>query len=240
MSALEVTKSTAGGVMRTLGFSPSASAAAASAVGGIAASVAAQLVWTPVDVISQRLMVQGSVSERQASAYACSKHGHMSPTYKGGLDAFRCIVRTDGWRGLYRGFGLSIVTYAPSSALWWASYSLTQRIVWGSLGYRQDVAGECPLSMPSSSLVVGVQGLSAACAGGAAALVTTPLDTIKTRLQVENDQLTTRETVLRLVKEGGWRACYRGLGPRWAMMAMSAVTMITTYEFLKRSSKKSF
>ncbi|MCO5607555.1 hypothetical protein L7F22_061752 [Adiantum nelumboides] len=256
MSTLEVTKSIAGESALTLGFSASTAATSANAVGGLAASVAAQLVWTPVDVISQRLMVQGNQevkhilkteSERGGSSKCTdlrrpqvsrsNKYGFKSGNYKGGLDAFKSIIQLDGWRGLYRGFGISILTYAPSNALWWGSYCLAQRTVWGSLGYHRDTASECSAT-PSASLVFGVQSASAACGGGVTALLTTPLDTIKTRLQVENKQLTAKETIVSLVKEGGWRACYKGFGPRWSMMAMSAVTMITTYEFLKRSSMK--
>ncbi|KAL0330663.1 UNVERIFIED_CONTAM: hypothetical protein Sangu_1611800 [Sesamum angustifolium] len=82
-------------------------------------------------------------------------------------------------------------------------------------------------------------------ASGVSALVTMPLDTIKTRLQVLDGEGSLRggsptilQTVRNLVKEGGFGACYRGLGPRWASMSMSATTMITTYEFLKRLSTK--
>lgn len=284
MSTLEITKSTVGDTALRFGLSESTAAAISNAVGGLTASVAAQLVWTPVDVISQRLMVQGELASPGENRYGgnpCHGYGgnpnpspksHIfggsskstsdarcgnpssnpgsyrggSPTlnantvnYKGGLDAFRSIIRTDGWRGLYRGFGMSILTYAPSNALWWASYCLAQRTVWSNLGYCRNLAGD---SAPSSCLVVGVQGASAACAGGVTALLTTPLDTIKTRLQVlagvGNKEPTVRETVTSLIKEGGWKACYRGIGPRWAMMVMSATTMITTYEFLKRLSKK--
>lgn len=253
MSTLEITKSIAGNAAFTLGFPASTAAASANAIGGLAASVAAQVVWTPVDVISQRLMVQGNKALNEEQKADSERNGlskskevrktHVPEShtcrsnYKGGLDAFRCIIRTDGWRGLYRGFGVSILTYAPSNALWWTSYCLAQRTAWSSLGYHKDSAGDQPPT-PSPGLVFGVQGASAACAGGVTALLTTPLDTIKTRLQVENKQFSARETIVNLTKEGGWRACYKGLGPRWCMMAMSAVTMITTYEFLKRSSKK--
>ena len=44
--------------------------------------------------------------------------------------------------------------------------------------------------------------------------------------------------VKNLMKEGGIGGCYRGLGPRWASMSMSAATMIATIEFLKRLSTK--
>ncbi len=233
MSTLEITKSGVGSLAtKAGGMSEPAAAAIANAAAGLTASIAAQLVWTPVDVVSQRLMVQGGGGGG----------GIMSTRYAGGLDAFKTIVRADGIRGLYRGFGMSILTYAPSNALWWASYCVTQRSVWMSLGYRSNNGSDIA-APPSSAVVVGVQGLSAACAGGVSALVTTPFDTIKTRLQVLGNeegvrQPTVKQTVQTLVKEGGWKACYRGLGARWASMSMSATTMITTYEFLKRLSTK--
>jgi len=65
--------------------------------------------------ISQKLMVQG---------YS----GHAR--YKGGIDVARKVIKADGIRGLYRGFGLSVMTYAPSSAVWWESYGSSQRIIW--------------------------------------------------------------------------------------------------------------
>jgi len=65
--------------------------------------------------VSQKLMVQGYSGHAQ---------------YSGGIDVARKILRSDGIRGLYRGFGLSVVTYSPSSAVWWASYGSSQRFIW--------------------------------------------------------------------------------------------------------------
>ncbi|KAH0468565.1 hypothetical protein IEQ34_003598 [Dendrobium chrysotoxum] len=230
MAALEVTKSSVGTAAIRLGMTETAAAAASNAAAGLSAAVAAQVIWTPIDVVSQRLMVQGD-----------------SPfKYRGGVDAFRKILTSDGLRGLYRGFGMSILTYAPSNAVWWASYSVSQRIIWSGMGYwfsrsRDSAAG----FKPDCGTVAVVQGTSAAIAGGAAALVTMPLDTIKTRMQVMDGceeegkrRMTIGRAVKSLLKEGGWMACYRGLGPRWASMSLSATTMITTYEFLKRLSAK--
>lgn len=236
MGALEMTKSNVGTATIQLGFSDASAAAMANAAAGLSAAMAAQLVWTPIDVVSQRLMVQGSSSD-------CRSVGLKS--YNGGIDAFRKIICSYGVRGLYRGFGISILTYAPSNAVWWASYSVVHRLIWGCIGYhgckKEDDGGY----RPDGKAVVAVQGLSATLASGVSALVTMPLDTIKTRLQVldgegsgERRPPTVMQTVRNLVKEGGFRACYRGLGPRWASMSMSATTMITTYEFLKRLSTK--
>ncbi|KAJ1401034.1 Mitochondrial carrier protein [Sesbania bispinosa] len=242
MAALEVTKSNVGTATVRFGLAEPTAAAIANAAAGLSAAMAAQLVWTPVDVVSQRLMVQGccNSSNPKASDFR----------YINGIDAFRKIMNTDGLRGLYRGFGISILTYAPSNAVWWASYSVAQRMVWGGVGYCLNKKSEESSDTASNALrpdtktVMAVQGVSAAMAGGMSALITMPLDTIKTRLQVldgdENGRRgpTIIQTVRNLVREGGWMACYRGLGPRWASMSMSATTMITTYEFLKRLSAK--
>lgn len=248
MGALEVTKSNVGTTTVGLGFSEPAAATIANAAAGLSAAMAAQLVWTPIDVVSQRLMVQGGVACHGNSS---SGVGNASSAckYVNGIDAFRKILSTDGPRGLYRGFGISILTYAPSNAVWWASYSVAQRVIWNGIGcyFCKKHEDENGLNMirPDSKTVMAVQGVSAALAGGISALITMPLDTIKTRLQVldgeENGRRgpTVAQTVRNLVREGGWMACYRGLGPRWASMSMSATTMITTYEFLKRMSTKS-
>lgn len=240
MAALEVTKSSIGGATVRLGFSDTSATAISNAAAGLSSAMAAQLVWTPVDVVSQRLMVQGCCITNSSSRY-CN-----------GLDAFKKILYADGPRGLYRGFGMSILTYAPSNAVWWTSYSVIHRLIWGgfgsNLGKKED-CGEIGLSSfrPDYRAVVAVQGLSAAMASGVSAIMTMPLDTIKTRLQVLDGEesngrrkpLTVLQTVRDLKKESGFAACYRGLGPRWASMSVSATTMITTYEFLKRLSAKS-
>ncbi|GAA0184682.1 secondary carrier transporter [Lithospermum erythrorhizon] len=246
MGALEMTKSNVGTATVRLGFSDASASAIANAAAGLSASMAAQFVWTPIDVVSQRLMVQGG-STSGGSSTACLKR------YSGGIDAFRKIIRADGARGLYRGFGISILTYAPSNAVWWASYSVAHRFIWGGIGCyickkdengNGEGRGNGSCYRPDGKAIIAVQGLSAAMASGVSAIVTMPLDTIKTRLQVLDGeesgrrQLTILQTVRNLVKEGGFGACYRGLGPRWASMSMSATTMITTYEFLKRMSTK--
>ncbi|KAA0059413.1 solute carrier family 25 member 44 [Cucumis melo var. makuwa] len=246
MGALEITKSYVGTATIRVGFPETSAATIANAAAGLSAAMAAQLVWTPVDVVSQRLMVQ----PRYNNPNSPSTH------YINGIDAFRKILNADGIRGLYRGFGISILTYAPSNAMWWASYYVAQRLVWGGIGCcyhakkvqvdEDNENGGCSSNVykPDSKTVIAVQGASAAMAGSISALITMPLDTIKTRLQVldgdENGRRgpTIGQTLRNLVREGGWTACYRGLAPRCASMSMSATTMITTYEFLKRLSTK--
>ncbi|CAL0327145.1 unnamed protein product [Lupinus luteus] len=231
------------------GFSDTTASAVANGAAGVTSAMAAQLVWTPIDVVSQRIMVQGCNSSTNTKNIVNNLN---SENYRNGFDAFRKILCADGAKGLYRGFGISILTYAPSNAVWWTSYSVVHRLIWDAFGSYMGKRDDGNLVnrgygfRPDSKAMVGVQGLSAVMASGVSAIMTMPFDTVKTRLQVLDSEesgrrrpLTFVQSVKSLVNEGGLLACYRGIGPRWASMSMSATTMITTYEFLKRVSTKS-
>ncbi|CBI20699.3 unnamed protein product, partial [Vitis vinifera] len=77
-------------------------------------------------------------SETTAAAIANAAAGLSSAMaaqlYRGGIDAFSKILYSDGLRGLYRGFGISILTYAPSNAVWWSTYSIAHRLIWSGIG----------------------------------------------------------------------------------------------------------
>ncbi|KAJ4960212.1 hypothetical protein NE237_020122 [Protea cynaroides] len=223
LSALESTKVAAFKIIEPFKFSEPIQAAIANGLAGMTASVFAQAVFVPIDVVSQKLMVQGY------SGYA---------TYNGGLDVARKIVKSDGIRGLYRGFGLSVMTYSPSSAVWWASYGSSQRLIWSKiLGYDTEQNKEL---VPSLTTIVLVQAAGGIFAGAAASCITTPLDTIKTRLQVMGHEKreTATKVVKKLIVEEGWKGLYRGLGPRFFSMSAWGTSMILSYEYLKRLCSK--
>ncbi|XP_020092924.1 solute carrier family 25 member 44 [Ananas comosus] len=220
LTSLETTKAALLQLVRPLNLSEPAQAAIANGLAGMSASICSQSVFVPIDVVSQKLMVQG---------YS----GHAK--YNGGLDVARKILQSEGVRGLYRGFGLSIMTYTPSSAVWWASYGSSQRIIWRLLGHDQNSDG-----VPSQWKIVGVQATGGVIAGAIASCITTPIDTIKTRLQVMDNEKkqTARQVVRRLIAEDGWKGLYRGLGPRFLSMSAWGTSMIVAYEYLKRLCAK--
>lgn len=221
LSVLETTKVSAFKVLQPFGLSETTQAALANGVAGMTSSLFAQSVFVPIDVVSQKLMVQGYSGHAQ---------------YSGGIDVARKILRSDGIRGLYRGFGLSVVTYSPSSAVWWASYGSSQRFIWRLL----DQGGKYDESSPSVQKIMLVQAAGGIIAGATASCITTPLDTIKTRLQVMgNDNRSSIKQVAKdLIKEDGWKGLYRGFGPRFFSMSAWGTSMILTYEYLKRLCTK--
>eukprot|EP00268_Persea_americana_P063176 TRINITY_DN8165_c0_g1_i7.p1 TRINITY_DN8165_c0_g1~~TRINITY_DN8165_c0_g1_i7.p1 ORF type:complete len:300 (+),score=31.82 TRINITY_DN8165_c0_g1_i7:413-1312(+) len=194
MTSLETTKVAAFKMIEPFNFSEPTQAAIANGVAGMTSSLLSQAIFVPLDVISQKLMVQGY------SGYA---------TYNGGIDVARKVLKSDGIRGLYRGFGLSVMTYSPSSAVWWASYGSSQRYIWQFLGYGADDKEH----VPSQRTLMLVQGTGGIVAGVVASCITTPLDTIKTRLQVS----CSLQSKLRM---GFWRAESR-------LFVLAIVTCVT-------------
>ncbi|XP_021296458.1 solute carrier family 25 member 44 [Herrania umbratica] len=218
LTALETTKVTAFRMIEPFKLSEPTQAAIANGIAGMTASLLSQAVFVPIDVISQKLMVQG---------YS----GHAK--YSGGLDVARKVLKSDGIRGLYRGFGLSVMTYSPSSAVWWASYGSSQRVIWRFLGHGTDLK---EAAAPDTWKIVSVQAAGGIIAGATASCITTPLDTIKTRLQVMGHEKrpSTRQVVKNLIADDGWKGLYKGLGPRFFSMSAWGTSMILSYEYLKR------
>lgn len=123
---------------------------------GGCASLVGQTITVPVDVVSQKMMVQGQ--------------GENTAKLNGASTIIREIVKSNGPLGLYRGYLISLMTYAPSSAIWWSSY-----------GMYTGLVGNIVLSGTPHMLVLAIAG---SMAGLTTATTTNPLDIMRTRLQV--------------------------------------------------------
>lgn len=198
--------------------------------GGLAA-VSAQIFVVPMDVVSQKQMVmKANQYAQEGSARAVA----------------RSVIQTDGWKGLFRGFGLSIFNSLPTGTVWWATYSGCQHWLQSNIWIHHtstDLATQ-----------LGQQGVTQLFSGLGAALVasslTQPLDVVKTRLQVGSFSLSTSVpsvpassspmTVAReLLLESGPRGFFRGLGPRILHMGVWGTVLSSAYELLRHISRKS-
>ncbi|KAL8918991.1 MAG: hypothetical protein Q9208_007041 [Pyrenodesmia sp. 3 TL-2023] len=85
---------------------------------GIISGVLAKSGVFPLDLIRKRLQVQGPTRSRYA--------GGSIPVYKGVWATGRTIFGNEGFRGLYRGLGISLLKSAPASAvtMWTYEYAL--------------------------------------------------------------------------------------------------------------------
>lgn len=174
-----------------------------------------------------------------------------APGPANGLAMARLIVAQEGLGGLYRGFWPSVATFVPSNAIWWGSYGFWRQIIGGLVSNRNSSTQASSSSSSSSSgsrggsggdgstaVLVGVQAVSGVLAGCTAALLTNPLDIVKTRLQVADPTVaavpTWGATLRELLAEEGPKGLLRGAAPRMASSALWGTAMVTTYEFLKR------
>ncbi|KAK1329178.1 hypothetical protein QTO34_011358 [Cnephaeus nilssonii] len=92
-----------------------------SLVAGGSASLVAQSITVPIDVVSQHLMMQ--------------RKGEKVGRFQ---DIIKQILRVDGLRGFYRGYVASLLTYIPNSAVWWPFYHF----------YAEQLSSLCPKECP--------------------------------------------------------------------------------------------
>ena len=160
------------------------------------AEAVACIVYVPVDVIKERLQVQGRES------------GEMK--YKGGADALLKIWSREGVFGIYRGYAATLMSFGPFSALYFVFYERMKSIS------KNISASE---NLPLQWLV-----LSSSVAGALASFLTSPLDLAKLRLQVQRGQTSSGVTLTsyigvldclqRTYLRSGVRGLFRGAGAR--------------------------
>ena len=139
-------------------------------------------------------------------------------------DIAKFLYRTEGIRGLYRGYFASLFTYVPSSAIWWASYG-----VCSSYTHRAEFSSSVPSPV--------VNAMCGGTAGLVASVTTNPLDVIRTRLQVEGTR-SAWKTVDTMWKEDGHRWLARGVTARIMSAVPSGAVIITSYEYVKWLSRR--
>ncbi|GAM20242.1 hypothetical protein SAMD00019534_034170 [Acytostelium subglobosum LB1] len=183
---------------------------------GLVADVAGAMIWTPMDIIKQRLQVQNSTYS-------------LNPTqtfYRGSFHACSVIYHEEGIRGFYKGFLPSLMTFGPLVGIYFATYEQTKRAAKRSLSLEADDQLPLPFQLASGFF-----------AGSVAAAVTCPLDVIRTRIQVSRAGEQTYKGIIdgfqRIMKEEGPRAFVKGMGARVLWIAPGNAITIAAYEQLK-------
>lgn len=155
--------------------------------------------------------------------------------YRSLLGAGRDIVRTEGIRGLFAGFGATAARDAPYAGLYVLLYEQLKRRL-ASMTTTSTNADGAPLAGVSSSSINFVSGASAA---GLATAITNPFDAVKTRLQLMPAKYGNMVRAVRLmIHEDGVRSLFNGLGLRMARKALSSALAWTVYEELILRAEK--
>lgn len=194
-----------------------------SVLAGGAASLVAQTITVPVDVVSQQLMMQGQGQHltrfKVKPKMALAASGW--PTFGQTRDITLQIFAADGLRGFYRGYVASLLTYIPNSALWWPFYHF----------YTEQLSVMAPSQCPHLLL----QAVAGPMAAATASTITNPMDVVRARVQVEG-RSSVVETFRQLLREEGGRGLTKGLSARIVSSLPTSLLVVLGYETLKRLS----
>ncbi|KAL4936650.1 solute carrier family 25 member 38 [Aspergillus oleicola] len=178
---------------------------------GAAARVAAGFVMMPVTVLKVRY---------ESDYYA----------YRSLYTAGRDIVRTEGVRGLFAGFGATAARDAPYAGLYVLFYEQLKRYLASATMTSSTTSQTSEVKTTSSSSINFVSG---GLAAGIATAITNPFDAVKTRLQLMPSKYGNMMRAVRLmIQEDGVRSLFGGLGLRIGRKALSSALAWTVYEEL--------
>ncbi|XP_040267854.1 solute carrier family 25 member 44 [Bufo bufo] len=191
-----------------------------SLVAGGSASLVAQSITVPIDVISQHLMMQrvGRSMGRFRVQVSEQKQTVMFGQTK---DIILQIFKADGLKGFYRGYVASLLTYIPNSAVWWPFYHF----------YAEQLSSLSPKDCPHLLL----QAISGPLAAATASTITNPMDVIRARVQVEGKTSIISTFRQLMVEEGPW-GLTKGLSARIISSTPSTIVIVIGYETLKKLS----
>lgn len=197
---------------------------------GLIAEAVSCLFWVPIDVIKERMQIQSVPSS------AVPRGAPLG--YTNTRSAIATIMKGEGLRGLYRGYGATLASFGPFSALYFMFY---ERIKAATLSVQGG-----------SALSFGWGIVTASLAGSAASLLSNPLDLVKLRLQVQRGAAASAtdaaggggvpfqyrgmaHALASIIKQEGPAALFKGAGARIAFHAPSTALTMAFYEQIKSS-----
>lgn len=177
-------------------------------ISGAIAGAISRTAVAPLETIRTHLMVGSS--------------GHST------TEVFHNIMKTDGWKGLFRGNFVNVIRVAPSKAIELFAYDTVNKQL-------SPKPGEQPKLPIPASLIAG------ACAGVSSTICTYPLELLKTRLTVERGVYEGLfDAFVKIVKEEGPAELYRGLTPSLIGVIPYAATNYFAYDTLRKAYRKIF
>ncbi len=163
--------------------------------------------------------------------------------YESNLYAYRSvagagadILRTEGLRGFFSGFGATAIRDAPYAGLYVLFYEQLKKRL-SLLAQKVPVPGTPDIGMKwstSASINFG----SGVIAAGLATAITNPFDSIKTRIQLKPREYRNMiQAGGKIIREDGVKALFDGLALRMGRKAISSALAWTLYEELIRRAE---
>ncbi|KAK9757857.1 hypothetical protein RND81_01G190800 [Saponaria officinalis] len=131
------------------------------------------------------------------------------------------------YRVWWTGLGAQLARDVPFSAICWGTLEPIRRKILSLTGDEVTAAN-----------ILGANFAAGFVAGSLAASATCPLDVARTRRQIEKDparqmKMNTRQTLMEIWRDGGWRGLFTGVTPRVARAGPSVGIVISSYEVVK-------
>jgi solute carrier family 25 protein 38 len=184
---------------------------------GAVARTSAGLILMPMTVIKVRY---------ESNLYA----------YKSIVGAGKDILRTEGLKGFFSGFGATAIRDAPYAGLYVLFYEQLKKRL-SLLSQKVPVAGELSMRMKGSTSA-SINFGSGILAAGLATTLTNPFDAIKTRIQLQPKKYHNMvHAGKRMIREDGFKSLFDGLGLRMGRKAISSALAWTLYEELIRRAE---
>lgn len=175
---------------------------------GVCACAASQLWMVPIDVVSQHQQV--NTHDRFSARDQLRQTRELQ----------RSIYAREGLAGFYRGFWISLCTFGPQSAIFWTLFFATKKKLFRLKNENLQVC----IAAGSSSVFTN--------------LVTTPLDTVRARYQLNKEPTTTKETFLRLWHAEKIPGLYKGYFARTLYGLVNSSPILMGYFWIRQSSQR--
>ncbi|XP_050204471.1 probable mitochondrial adenine nucleotide transporter BTL3 [Mercurialis annua] len=191
-------------------------------VAGAAAGITATLLCLPLDTIRTKMVAPGG----EALGGLIGTFGHM--------------IQTEGFFSLYKGLVPSIVSMAPSGAVFYGVYDILKSAYLHSPEGKKRIENMKQKGQERNALEQMELGpirtlLYGAIAGCCSEAATYPFEVVRRHLQmqVRATKMNALATGLKIVEQGGVPALYAGLAPSLLQVLPSAAISYLIYELMK-------
>jgi len=151
------------------------------------------------------------------------------PKYSGGLDVVRQLYKEGGIRHVYRGSAMTLARDGPGSAAYFATYEIIKR----KLTPKDEFGQPGKLSLTAVCVAGGTAGV-------AMWIPVFPVDTVKSRLQSGDGNLSIGGTIRQLYSKGGLKAFFPGMGPAMARAIPANAATFLGVELAHQAMNKVF
>jgi solute carrier family 25 protein 38 len=156
--------------------------------------------------------------------------------YNSIVGAGKDILKTEGLRGFFSGFGATAIRDAPYAGLYVLFYEQLKKRL-SLLSQKVSVAGELAETMKGSTSA-SINFGSGVLAAGLATAITNPFDAIKTRIQLQPKEYPNMlYAAKKMIRVDGFKSLFHGLALRMSRKALSSALAWTLYEELIRRAE---